>query len=76
MISCEDAIRQMWSYLENELPSEDRAAIEAHMDICRRCCGEVEFVKELEGVLSRSGELEVPRDVHARMEAYLEALEG
>ena len=76
MISCADAIRQLWAYLEQEVSPADRTAVEAHLQVCRRCCGEVEFVEQLEGLLSRNAALDLPADVRARMEGFMQALEG
>lgn len=76
MISCADAIRQLWAYLEQEVSSADRAAVEAHLQVCRRCCGEVEFVEELDGLLSRSAAPDLPADVRDRMEGFMRTLEG
>lgn len=76
MISCADAIRQLWAYLEQEVSPADRAAVEAHLQVCRRCCGEAEFIEQLEGLLSRNATPDLPADVRARMEGFMQALEG
>jgi mycothiol system anti-sigma-R factor len=76
MISCSEAVAQLWQYLDGTVEAEQRAAIEEHLSFCRRCCGEVEFAQELRGFLARSAREEVPPDVVARLAATLEALEG
>jgi mycothiol system anti-sigma-R factor len=76
MISCSDAVNQLWQYLDGTVEAEQRAAIEEHLSFCRRCCGEVEFAEELRGFLARSARDEVPPDVIARLTATLEELEG
>lgn len=76
MITCTEAVRQLWSYLDDEVSSADRAAIVAHLDACRRCCGELEFARELRGFLGRSAALELPDDVRVRMDALLDQLEA
>jgi mycothiol system anti-sigma-R factor len=76
MISCADAVGQLWQYLDGTVETARRAAIEEHLSFCRRCCGEVEFAEELRGFLARSAREEVPSDVMARLTATLEELEG
>lgn len=75
MISCSEAVRQLWEYLEHEVSSRDRAAIEEHLAFCRRCCGEVEFAGELRGVLASAAEVELPPDVEERLTGVLDDLE-
>ena len=76
MITCTEAVRQLWAYLEDEVSAADRATIAAHLDICRRCCGELEFARELRGFLGRSAALQLPEDVRARMDAFLDQMEA
>jgi mycothiol system anti-sigma-R factor len=75
MITCAEAVRQLWEYLDGELPEQDRAAIEEHLGFCRRCCGEVEFAHELRGFLARGAAEEIPAEVRARLIATLDELE-
>lgn len=75
MITCADAVRQLWEYLDGVLPEENRAAIEEHLSFCRRCCGEAEFAAELRGFLARDAVEEVPDDVRRRLLATLDELE-
>lgn len=74
MISCSEAVQQLWEYLENEVAAHDRAAIEDHLAFCRRCCGEVEFAEELREVLASAGEVELPTGVERRLSRALDEL--
>jgi mycothiol system anti-sigma-R factor len=76
MISCAEAVRQLWEYLDGALPDADRQAIEEHLSFCRRCCGEVEFAEELRGFLAREAAEEIPDDVRKRLLATLDELES
>jgi mycothiol system anti-sigma-R factor len=76
MISCAEAVRQLWEYLDGALPDADRQAIEEHLSFCRRCCGEVEFAEELRGFLAREAAEEIPDDVRNRLLATLDELES
>jgi mycothiol system anti-sigma-R factor len=75
MISCAEAVRQLWDYLDGALPDEDRQAIEEHLSFCRRCCGEVEFAEELRGSLARETAERIPDDVRKRLLTTLDELE-
>lgn len=74
MISCTDAVRQLWGYLDGAVTASDRKAIEEHLDVCKRCCGEVEFADELRGFLEAHATQELPADARARLNAYLNDL--
>jgi predicted anti-sigma-YlaC factor YlaD len=75
VIRCEDAIRELWSYLSDEATDLDRHLIVEHLDACRRCCGELAFLRELRSVIASACE-RLPADVEVRMEAFLATLEG
>ena len=75
MIRCEDAVRELWSYLSDEITAADRRRIDAHLEACRRCCGELEFLGELRSFVSTAGS-HLPSDVGTRLEAFLADLEG
>jgi anti-sigma factor (TIGR02949 family) len=76
MISCAEAVRRLWEYLEGELAEPERHAVEQHLSVCRRCCGEVEFAAELRGFLKASAAYELPADVRSRLTATLDELEA
>lgn len=76
MITCAEAVKQLWEYLDGELAEHDRAAIEEHLGFCRRCCGEVEFAQELRAFLAREAGEELPDEVRTRLIATLDDLEA
>jgi mycothiol system anti-sigma-R factor len=76
MITCAEAVAQLWQYLDGELSDKDRAAVEEHLGFCRRCCGEAEFAAELRGFLAREAAEELPEDVHARLLTTLDQIES
>ena len=67
MISCAEAVRQLWEYLDGAAGQAQSAAIEEHLSACRRCCGEAEFATELRTFLAAHGDDDIPLDVHARL---------
>ncbi len=75
MISCQEAVRQLWEYLGNDLDAADRAEVDGHLALCRRCCGEAEFTDELRRVLRSSSGPHLPSDVEGHLVGFLESLE-
>lgn len=75
MITCAEAVRQLWEYLDGVVEEADREAIEEHLSFCRRCCGELDFAEELRGFLARPEEPGLPATVKARLLATLAELE-
>lgn len=75
MISCAQAVRELWDYLDGLVDEAHREAVEEHLGLCRRCCGELEFAQELRGLLTRHADEDLPPDVHARLTATLDELE-
>jgi mycothiol system anti-sigma-R factor len=76
MITCEEAVRRLWEYLDGTLGEAEHEAIEQHLRFCRRCCGEVEFAEELRKFLRAAADIELPDDVRARLAATLDELES
>lgn len=75
MISCSDAVQQLWDYLEDGLDEVDQGRVEEHLAFCRRCCGEVEFAEALRDVLRSAARPHLPDDVEGRLVSFLEHLE-
>ncbi|MPY97649.1 MAG: zf-HC2 domain-containing protein [Actinophytocola sp.] len=75
MISCAEAVRQLWEYIDDVVDVTERAAIESHLARCRRCCGELEFAQELRRTLAVAADEDVPDDVLRRLRHTLEELE-
>jgi anti-sigma factor (TIGR02949 family) len=71
MIACSEAVRQLWEYLDQAVSTEDQERVERHLSFCRRCCGELEFAKQLRGLLGTRGAEELPPHVKARLERFL-----
>ncbi|TDO33956.1 putative zinc finger protein [Kribbella sp. VKM Ac-2527] len=75
MISCHEAVGQLWEYLDGVVDEADRALVEEHLSRCRRCCGEMEFAQELRRTLAGSVRTEIPADVLLRLNQTLEELD-
>ena len=71
MIACSEAVRQLWDYLDQAVSPEEQEKVERHLSFCRRCCGELEFAKELRGFLASQSAEEPPPHVKARLERFV-----
>jgi anti-sigma factor (TIGR02949 family) len=76
MITCAEAVKRLWEYLDGTLEASERDAVDEHLSFCRRCCGEAEFAQELRMFLRSSADAELPGDVRARLRATLDELEA
>ena len=71
MSDCPEVIQQLWEYLDGVAGQAQSAAIEEHLSLCRRCCGEAEFAAELRNFLAAHAGNDIPPQVHARLLAAL-----
>lgn len=74
MISCTEATRRLWEYLEGSVAEADRRNIEEHLSLCLKCCGAAEFAKELSDFLVSHASEEIPSEVRSRLAGFLEEL--
>lgn len=75
MITCKEAVDRLWEYLDRNLDRVEEAELDAHLGVCRRCCGELEFSRRIQAMLRRSGDQpEAAPDVRARLESFLRSL--
>jgi anti-sigma factor (TIGR02949 family) len=74
MISCADAVRQLWEYLDDAVEGPQKAAIEEHLSVCRRCCGEAEFAEELRRFLRGHASGDLPAEARQRLAGYVDDL--
>jgi mycothiol system anti-sigma-R factor len=71
VIPCSEAVRRLWDYLDHAVSPEEQEKVEQHLSFCRRCCGELEFAKELRGFLASQSAEELPAHVKARLERFV-----
>lgn len=72
LIPCSEAVRRLWDYLDDAVSPEDQEKVERHLSFCRTCCGELEFAKELRAFLASGSSEELPVDVRARLERFVQ----
>ncbi len=75
MISCTEAVRHLWEYLEEDLDDVNQQQVEEHLAVCRRCCGEAEFAGALRNFMTSATPPELPLEVENRLVGFLDTLE-
>ncbi len=55
MINCKEAVGRLWAYLDRNLGRVQEQELEEHLGLCRHCCGELAFVKQIRDLLKRPG---------------------
>lgn len=75
MINCKEAVSRLWAYLDRNLGLPQQKELEEHLGLCRHCCGELEFAKQIRDRLKQSGSTtEMPAESRANLETLLKNL--
>jgi anti-sigma factor (TIGR02949 family) len=75
-LDCDDAISQIYAYLDGELDVATVAELEAHLQSCSPCLEAYDFEAELRKVIAARCREDMPGDVRNRIMAVLDRLEG
>ena len=43
MMRCDQVMDQLWEFLDGELPPEEEAALQRHLDVCAACFPQYDF---------------------------------
>ena len=65
--NCDDALHELYGFLDGELTSDRKAAIAAHLDGCPPCFEAFDFEAELRLVIARKCQESVPDALKARI---------
>jgi mycothiol system anti-sigma-R factor len=65
--NCEDAVHQLYLYLDGELTQERRALIRHHLDECPPCFEAFDFEAELRMVIAHKCREQVPDHLRRRV---------
>lgn len=77
MTDCNDALRELYTFLDGELTDESRRQIANHLDDCGSCVDVFDFEVELRLVLQRKCQERVPVELKAKIaDAIREAGRG
>lgn len=74
-IACREAVERLWGYLDGELDESAHGSMEDHLAYCLRCCGELEFAREIRGVLRTRGTGELPVGPLGRLSSFIDGLD-
>ena len=60
MSDCQDALHELYGFLDGELTEDRRVAIQHHLDTCQPCAEPYDFEAELRAVVRRKCQEQVP----------------
>jgi hypothetical protein len=67
-ITCEEAARQFFAYLDRALEGAPLEALEKHLEDCLNCCDRLQFSRRLDAFMrERLGEAPLPEDLEVRL---------
>ncbi len=72
-LSCEEAVRQLFAYLDRAMSGEPLETLESHLEACLDCCERLEFSRKLDGfVKGRLGDARLPEGIEERISRTIE----
>ncbi len=75
MINCREAVSRLWAYLDRNLGRVEEQELEEHLGLCRHCCGELEFAKQIRDLVKKpGGGTEIPPEARQKLETFLRGL--
>ena len=76
MIACREAVDRLWTYLDRSLDRTREEELEQHLGLCRHCCGELEFAKQVRAKLKDSAEAPLAPTAKERLASFVQRLGG
>ena len=73
MMTCEEAIRSLAAYLDDELAGDVQRNVERHLEFCRTCYSRAEFERRLKAEIGRVRREEVSSGFQARVRGILDS---
>jgi anti-sigma factor (TIGR02949 family) len=70
-ITCDEALRLLAAYLDDELHADAHEGVERHLEMCRSCFSRTEFERRLKGEINRLGHEEIPPGFEERVRQLL-----
>jgi mycothiol system anti-sigma-R factor len=70
---CDDALTQLYEFIDGELTTDRRASIQAHLDACGRCLEAHDFEEAIQRLLADKCRDTVPQPLRDRIAAAIEA---
>ena len=72
LIDCREAVARMWAYLSEGLEKREVDELETHLGVCERCCGELEFSRQLRQRVADAEVAPLPAPVRQRITQLLD----
>ena len=66
-INCEEALRHLFEYLDQELKGDLQHQMERHMSNCRSCFSRLEFEQSLKAHIHKAGYDSAPASLRAKI---------
>lgn len=70
-LNCEQALGQLFAYLDRELEQYDRAAMDEHLKVCKACFSRMDFERLLKGKVKELREESASPEIRERIKALL-----
>ena len=70
---CEEALQELYHFLQGELTEERRSLINGHLDGCTTCLGAFDFEAELRRVVAERCRETVPEHLRLRIAALIQS---
>lgn len=71
-LTCEEAMRQLFAYLDRALSGDTNDEMEAHLEECFSCCDRLAFSRQLDSfVKGRLADIDAPADLEERLRRRL-----
>ena len=76
-LSCGEAVRQFFAYLDRALAGDPLEAVEQHLEACLDCCDRLRFSRSLDAfVKARLGQPPLPDGVEERIRRAIQGAGG
>jgi len=72
-MTCEEAMRSLAEYLDDELAAGAEESVRQHLELCRSCYSRAEFERRLKVELRKLGRDDVPLDFEHRVRRLLQS---
>ncbi len=69
---CEEALHELYHFLDGELTDERRTLISGHLDGCTTCLGAFDFEADLRRVVAERCRESVPQELRLRIAALIQ----
>ena len=66
-MTCAEAVRQFFAYLDRAISGEPLDALEAHLENCLDCCDRLQFSRRLDTFVMSLGETRLPHGLQERI---------